>query len=233
MNGRSAGSPDNAQGTHFFMINDSGTYFLRKPPPPEISSEITADLLIERARQAKVRLLANRIDVPASRAFPAYLDSNRFLSNLPGTTIFLPVVDLSHQYINGLMYLLTEPDGARPTLVDDRNFYRPAGVEKWVRNGFLNDNIKVPLGVIATLRTQIEADLLVQNLMLLAEAMGLEHGSMRRSVRRYCSAIRNSGISMDPCWVSSLSLPRSSCWIFCAGKCRCRNMPSCARIRSA
>ncbi|TGT93339.1 hypothetical protein EN798_33725, partial [bacterium M00.F.Ca.ET.155.01.1.1] len=28
MAGRTAGSPDNAQGTHFFLINDSGTYFL-------------------------------------------------------------------------------------------------------------------------------------------------------------------------------------------------------------
>ncbi len=34
MTGRTAGSPDNAQGTHFFLINDSGTYFLRKLPPP-------------------------------------------------------------------------------------------------------------------------------------------------------------------------------------------------------
>ena len=34
--GRSAGSPDNAQGTHFFLINDTGTYFLRKLPPPSI-----------------------------------------------------------------------------------------------------------------------------------------------------------------------------------------------------
>ena len=34
MSGRTAGSPDNAQGTHFFMINDSGTYFLRNLPPP-------------------------------------------------------------------------------------------------------------------------------------------------------------------------------------------------------
>jgi nitroreductase len=173
MHGRTSGSPDNAQGTHFIMINDSGTYFLRKPPAPDVAAELIADLLIERARQAKVQLLPKRIDVPGSRAFPAYLDSNRFLSNLPGPTIFFPVVDLSHQYINGLMYLLTEPDGARPTLVDDRNFYRLAGVKKWVRNGFLNEDIKLPLGVIGTLRTQIEADLLVQNLMLLAEAMGL------------------------------------------------------------
>ena len=35
MAGRTAGSPDNAQGTHFFMINDTGTYFLRKLPPSE------------------------------------------------------------------------------------------------------------------------------------------------------------------------------------------------------
>src|SRR3712207_3503010 len=33
MGGRTAGSPDNAQGTHFFLINDSGTYFLRTLPP--------------------------------------------------------------------------------------------------------------------------------------------------------------------------------------------------------
>src|SRR4030095_6795355 len=83
------------------------------------------------------------------------------------------IVVPSPQYINVLMYLLTQPKGRRPTLVDDRNFYRKAGVAKWVRNGFLNRDIKVPLGLIGTLRTQIEADLLLQNLMLVADAMGL------------------------------------------------------------
>ena len=56
-----------------------------------------------------------------------------------------------------------------------------AGVKKWVKNGFLNKDIKIPLGTIATLRTQIEADLLLQNLMLVADAMGLGayiHGSI-------------------------------------------------------
>ncbi len=171
MEGRTAGSPDNAQGTHFFMINDSGTYHLSKLSPAAAS--LTPELLIERARQAKVQILPYRIDVTTGRNFPAYLDSNRFLSNLPGTTVFFPVVDLSQQYINGLMYILTQPNGSRPTLVDDRNFYREAGVAKWVKNGFLNKELKVPLGVIGTLRTQIEADLLLQNLMLMAEAMGL------------------------------------------------------------
>jgi hypothetical protein len=180
MDGRTAGSPDNAQGTSFFMVNDSGTYFIKKLPSADPPAALTPQTLIDRARLAKVKVLDHRIDT-ADRNFPAYLDSNRFLSNLPGTTIFFPVVDLSHQYINGLMYLLTQPKGRRPTLVDDRNFYRKAGVDKWVRNGFLNPDLKIPLGTIGTLRTQIEADLLLQNLTLVADAMGLGayiHGSM-------------------------------------------------------
>lgn len=173
MAGRTAGSPDNAQGTHFFMINDSGTWFLRKLPPAP-GEPFAPETLIERARQAKVQLLDHRIDVPnGNRDFPAYLDSNRFLSNLEGTTILFPVVDLSHQYINGMMYLLTQPAGARPTIVDDRRFYQPAGVKKWMKNGFLNKDIKLPLGSIASMRTQIEADLLIQTLFLIADGMGL------------------------------------------------------------
>src|SRR5260370_9664525 len=72
-----------------------------------------------------------------------------------------------------MMYLLTQPDGARPAVVDDRNFYRPAGVKKWIQSGFLNKDIKLPLGTVWSMRTQIEADLLLQNLMLTADAMGL------------------------------------------------------------
>ncbi len=101
MAGRTAGSPDNAQGTHFFLINDSGTYFLRSlPPVPDGEDSFTSERLIERAREAKVQILDHRLDVAdGMRDFPAYTDSNRFLSNLPGTSILFPVVDLSRQYI--------------------------------------------------------------------------------------------------------------------------------------
>jgi hypothetical protein len=173
MDGRTAGSPDNSQGTHFIMINDTGTYYLDRLPSAPPGTEFTDATLLERAAASKRQILDHRIDVKGDRDFPAYLDSNRFLSNQPGTTLFFPVVDLSHQYINGLMYLLTQPDGARPAIVDDRNFYRSAGVDKWVRKGFLNNDIKLPLGIIGMLRTQIEAVLLLQNLFLTAEAMGL------------------------------------------------------------
>jgi hypothetical protein len=170
MVGRAAGSPDNAQATHFFLFNNEGTYFLQRVSTPS-ALPVTPEDLLRRAEQSKRLLHKGRPEFP--RNFPYYLDSNRFLSNLKGSTVLFPVVDMTHQYINALMYLLTEEKGKRPTFLDDRNFYRPAGVKKWIRNGFLNKDLKLPLGVLGPLRTQIEADLLLQNLALVLQAMGL------------------------------------------------------------
>jgi hypothetical protein len=169
--GRAAGSTDNCQATHFFLFNDTGAYFLRRLDGVDPTEPVTPEVLIRRATQSKVRILDKRPDFP--REFPYYLDSNRFLSNVPGSTVLFPVVDMTRQYINALMYLLTEPAGHRPALLDDRNFYLPAGVGKWIRSGFLNRDIKLPLGVLGTMRTQIEAELLLQNLILMLQAMGL------------------------------------------------------------
>ncbi len=169
--GRAAGSTDNCQATSFFMMNDSGTYFLKRLDNVDPTQPVTPDLLIQRARASKVPLFDKRLDFP--REFPYYLDSNRFLSNVPGSTILFPVVDMTRQYINALMYLLTEPDGHRPAILDDRNFYLPAGCGKWILNGFMNKKIPVTLGLLYTMRTQIEAELLLQNLILMLQAMGL------------------------------------------------------------
>jgi len=170
--GRAASSPDNAQATHFFLLNDSGTYLLRPPPdagPPDDS--FTPENLVARAQACKVRILDHRLDFP--REYPCYLGRNRYVSNLPGSTVLVPVVDLTRQYINGLLFLLSQDDGHRPTPIDDWNFYRVAGVAKWVRSGFLNKDLKLPLGYLGTFRIQIEADLLVQNLLLAIQALGL------------------------------------------------------------
>lgn len=169
--GRAAGSTDNAQATYFFLINDTGAYFLKRLETVDPLEPVTPELLLRRAEATKVRILDKRPEFP--REFPYYLDSNRFLSNVPGSTILVPVVDMTQQYINALMYLMTEPDGHRPAFLDDRNFYLPAGVGKWIRNGFLNKELKLSLGFLGTMRTQIEAELLLQNLILMLQAMGL------------------------------------------------------------
>jgi hypothetical protein len=172
--GRSASSPDNAQGTHFMMANDTGTYLLKQPDtvdPSFLEGDLTPDKLIAYSELCKVKILDKRIDMP--RVFPIYLGRNKYVSNVPGSTILVPIVDLTHQYINGMMYLLSQEDGQRPNFIDDWNFYRNAGTSKWVKSGFLNKKIPVPLGYMNTFRIHIEADLLVQNLLLTIQALGL------------------------------------------------------------
>lgn len=171
MGGRTAGSADNAQNTHFFMINDEGVFYLDHLKPQQFDVEFSPDRLISYADSVKVKISDKRLDFP--RQFPYYFDSNRFLSNLPGSTVFLPVVDISIQYINGIMYLLTGPEGRRPVFVDDRNGFVPAGVERWIKNGFLNPEITLPLSLLNTFRAHIESSLLLQNMMLTLQAMGL------------------------------------------------------------
>ena len=178
--GRAASSPDNAQATHFFLINDSGTYFLR--PPKDVdpfvvsgsgaAATLDPDKLIAYAEASKVKVLDHRLDFPV-RQFPVYVGRNRYVSNVPGSTILVPVIDMTRQYINGIMFLLTQDAGHRPTFIDDWNLYRTAGVKKWVRSGFLNKDLRLPLGYLGTFRIHIEADLLLQNLLLAIQAMGL------------------------------------------------------------
>ena len=174
LRGRAASSPDNAQATHVFMINDSGTYLLRPPQdmdPFLLQGDVSEQALLDLAERSKVKILDKRVDFP--REFPAYFDRNRQLSNVPGSTVFVPVVDMTRQYINAVMYLLSQPDGQRPAFLDEWNFYRWAGCKPWVKKEFLNKDIKVPLGVAGTMRTPFEALLILQNLMLTIQAIGL------------------------------------------------------------
>ena len=69
--GRAAGSPDNAQSTHFFMWNDEGTYLLKTPAEPSPAADVrtmSADELIAHAERCKVKVKDGRVDFP--RSFP-------------------------------------------------------------------------------------------------------------------------------------------------------------------
>ena len=147
------------------------------------------------ADAVKVQVSDQRLEFP--RRFPYYLGWNKQTSNAPGTTILFPVVDCTRQYINAILTVLAEPQGQRPVFIDDwQKFeprdlaeaalwvgaqfgvprkipYQPIGGIKWVRNGFSNRDISAPLGLSNAMRTDYESFFLLQNLMLLAQAMGL------------------------------------------------------------
>ena len=70
--GRTAGSPDNAQATHFFLINDSGTYFLKKLTDELPADDVSPDVLVERAdRSTQLDSLIQRFPKSQARPNPA------------------------------------------------------------------------------------------------------------------------------------------------------------------
>ncbi len=172
--GRAAGSPDNAQSTVFFMWNDEGTYLLKRPDDPGPAMNVrtmSPDDLIAHAERCKVKVKDGRLEF--RRDFPAYAGGNKYVSNVPGSTMFMPVTEVTRQYINGLFYVLAQEPGRRPVFLDDFNNWLPCGCERWVKSKFLNKQIPIPLGFYAKGRTEYEAMLLLQNLALVAQSMGL------------------------------------------------------------
>jgi hypothetical protein len=109
-------------------------------------------------------------------------------------------VDCTRGYINIILNLLTEPDGQRPLFVDDWKTFKPADVVEAVewagvelgfagannkvpyevigglaraQDKFVNPNIVLPLGLASTMRVNYESFFLLQNLMLVGQAVGL------------------------------------------------------------
>jgi len=162
---------------------------------PQRWGDWTEDDWIAAAAAVKVRIWDKRLEFP--RIFPYYLGWNKQLSNRPGTTIFFPVVDCTRQTINALLILLSEPDGQRPLFIDDWQPFRPKTPSDWVawagmklrllpdipyhpiggirraQSKFINKDNTIPLGAAHTMRTDHESFLLLQNLMLLGQGMGL------------------------------------------------------------
>lgn len=203
--GRSASSADNAQATSFFMINDDGIWLLKRPRGREAVAILdqlspkredwSEEDWLAAAAAVKRKVYDQRLEFP--RRFPYYLGWNKQISNRPGTTILLPVVDCTRAVINILLIMASEPDGQRPLFVDDwqrfrpKTFidwmawvgmklrlspnipYHPVGGIKRVRSGFVNPDLPLPLGVSSTMRVDYEAFFLMQNLMLVGQAVGL------------------------------------------------------------
>ncbi len=167
-------SPDNAHATHVFMWNDEGVYLIKHPDEETAPLDVggmSDDALVAYVDGLKIKLADGRLEFP--HRFPFELHRNRFASNVPGSTLFMPVLDLTEQYINGLLLLFSQADGMRPLVRDDFNLYRPAGLRPFVRSGYLNPDLPLPLSLIGKNITEFEALFVLQNLALTAEAMGL------------------------------------------------------------
>jgi hypothetical protein len=182
--GRTVASGDAMHDVTLFVLNDEGSWLLRRPqdyPRREIADLIDAareHRFEELYERALVRIADRRLDVP--RALPFVPSFNKYSANLPGTTYFLPVAECSALYINILLSAFD--DEFSYFVVDDRNRFQPAGIGRFARSkgGHLHDDLTAGrFASVSFIETwiyefvAIEQGAMLQNLGLMTQALGL------------------------------------------------------------
>lgn len=182
--GRTAASGDAMHDVVVFVLNDQDAWMLRRPqdfPRSEIPALIQAARerkLVQLYEQGRVRIADRRPDVP--RELPFVPPFNQWIANIPGTTYFLPVGEMTALYLNVILSAFSE-DFAY-FVVDERNGFRPAGVARFARSkgGYLHDNLRdgkvATIGALETWIAEfvaIEQGGILQNLGLMTQALGL------------------------------------------------------------
>jgi hypothetical protein len=182
--GRTIPSPDALHDVILFVLNDDGAWMIRRPqdfPRAELPGLVVAareGRLVELYERSRVRIADRRPDVP--RELPYVPPFNKWSANVPGTTYFLPVNELTALYINILLSAFNEEFGY--FVLDDRAGFRPAGVRRFARSkgGWLHDDPTrgrvVTVGFLEGWLYElaaVEQGAMIQNLGLMTHALGL------------------------------------------------------------
>jgi hypothetical protein len=182
--GRTVASGDAIQTVALVVTNDEATYLIKRPQdftPVEIPELIRAadkGEWVELYRRGRVKIHDGRAAPPLAPMFN--INVNQWSLYSPGTTYFLPINELTFMYINGLLEIFNETTGA--FIVDERANFRPAGIGRFARSkgGHLVDDAAA--GRIVTVQrlelmvsavVTIEQGMMLQNLGLMAQAMGV------------------------------------------------------------
>jgi hypothetical protein len=181
---RTIASGDGLQTVSLVITNDEGTWLIRRPRelPPESIPELIElgkrGEFTELYRRCRVRLSDSRAKTPPEPLFN--INANHWSAHAPGTTYFLPINDLTFMYVNGLLEVLNEHTGA--FILDERNNFLPAGLTKFARDHGGHLECDPNKGRVATVRqveqfvtefVTVEQGMMLQNLGLMAEALGL------------------------------------------------------------
>jgi hypothetical protein len=181
---RTIASADGVNATTPFVINDDGAFYIRRPqdyPKADVPG------LVERARRhefaalyedARIRVADHRVEVP--RVLPWTPPFNQWSANVPGSTYFVLVSELTTSALTLLFLALSEEMGY--FVFDERNGYAPAGLKAFARSrgGHLyddpNDLRSATLGQIESYVLElaaVEQGLMLQSMQLAVEALGL------------------------------------------------------------
>jgi len=171
--GRPYPSPLAIHGTELFWTNDDGLYVLpqRDVKPEAYLQNQTADEQHALYRTA-IRLQKKRFDMPCRR--PNLFKFNEWIVNREGTTLFIPIADVTRQCISAMLLYFDTPHGYY--LMDKRTGADP--LRPYVKEGLFSPHAH-PYDIADFERWQmvdmngVEAGLVVQTLMLATQALGL------------------------------------------------------------
>lgn len=175
--GRTYASPCGSHGTELFFTNDEGAFMvkMRDELPEklvEFETEDDWEKIIRAYRNNTVKLSDGRLDVPlvTGITFPF----NQWNVNQPGTTLFMPISDVTWEYINIMMLVMDEPSCFY--IYDDING-NAEPLKKYADQGKLDRTRPYALSQLENLSamaiTGAEQPLMEQNMYLAAQAMGL------------------------------------------------------------
>ena len=193
--GRTWPTSCNNQGTELFYTNDEGTYMVKlrnlrneqknallidQAATPEEKMEIIAETL----DKVTVKLYDGRADLP--KGMPGLFDFNAWNANMPGTTFFAPVTNMTIEYIN-LLFLYTSPKYGFK-IVDELHGGRLAGLDNAMKKGWIKDGITLPLmdlemRILSML--VVEQAFICQNINLALQALGLGGWTFTGFVARF------------------------------------------------
>lgn len=181
---RTVNSGDALHAVPLFVTNDDGAWMLKRPQDfprgeiAELARMAREHKFVELYDRSRVRVSNGRAEIP--RKVPYTPPFNKWSANVPGTTYFLPVGDLTPIYLNVLLFIFGEDTAYY--VVDERKGFRPAGLARFARSkgGHLDDDPRAgrlaTIGSVETLVCEavaIEQGGILQNLGLMTQALGL------------------------------------------------------------
>ena len=184
--GRTFPSTSGGRRTALFFTNDAGVYVIDPAPSLPARMRVVAaaderERVLALHREQRRQLQPGRLAF--ARSVPPLCGHNLWNSNGPGSTLFMPICDVSYslisltaQFVDPTLKRFTPKRDRGMHIVDDRHGFRSGGCERWVKSGFLDADDVLPLSHLerqACYYMFSEPAAICQNMFLATEAMGL------------------------------------------------------------
>ncbi|MGI9408697.1 MAG: hypothetical protein ACR2OV_01400 [Hyphomicrobiaceae bacterium] len=146
-----------AMGSHrarLFFTNDHGVFVVKADQAKmtkmrEYEGQSDREKIVSFYETYVEKLDDGRMDLPPKE--PGVWPHNHWVCNMRGSTLFMPVIDVTKDLIKLILNFCDSKagrfsgEGGGYFIVDDRNGMRPCGNQKWVESGFLNKKKVMPL----------------------------------------------------------------------------------------